>query len=188
MHPMNPHQHPIPTAGSADSPAAPPWNPYLAGIGLGLTLLLSYVVLGAGLGASGSIARVAATAAHALAPAAVEGNAYLGPWFAEGSPLVHYLVAMAAGVLLGGFLSALAGRRLRARVERGPRISSRGRLLFALAGGILVGFASRMAGGCTSGQALSGGALLLTGSFAFMGAVFASGYAAAWFVRKEWLP
>lgn len=185
---MNPDPNPLPTPMGAGAPAAAPWNPYLAGVGLGLTLLLSYVVLGAGLGASGSLARVAATAAHALAPAAVEGNAYLGPWFAVGSPLVHYLVAMAAGTLLGGFLSALAGRRIRPQIERGPRISSRTRLLLALAGGILVGFASRMAGGCTSGQALSGGALLLTGSFAFMGAVFASGYAAAWFVRKEWLP
>jgi hypothetical protein len=30
-------------------------------------------------------------------------------------------------------------------------------------GGVIVGFASRLAQGCTSGQALSGGALLLMG-------------------------
>jgi hypothetical protein len=60
------------------------------------------------------------------------------------------------------------------------------RLGYALAGGVIVGFASRLAQGCTSGQALSGGALLLTGSIVFMLCVFAGGYAAAWFVRRQW--
>ena len=76
--------------------------------------------------------------------------------------------------------------RARIAVERGPAIAPGGRLLLAVLGGVLVGFASRMAGGCTSGQALTGGALLLTGSWAFMLSVFAGGYACAWFVRKEW--
>jgi hypothetical protein len=51
---------------------------------------------------------------------------------------------------------------------------------------VIVGFASRLARGCTSGQALSGGALLLSGSLVFLVCLFASGYAAAWFVRKQW--
>jgi hypothetical protein len=50
----------------------------------------------------------------------------------------------------------------------------------------LVGYASRLASGCTSGQALSGGALLLTGSLIFMMCVFAGGYAAAYFFRRQW--
>ena len=41
--------------------------------------------------------------------------------------------------------------------------------------------------GCTSGQALTGGALLNMGSWMFMLMVFAGGYAAAWFVRKQWI-
>lgn len=164
----------------------PFWNPYFAGIGLGLTLLLSFVFLGVGLGASGSIARAAAAAAHAVAPQAVERNSYLGGWFEGGSPLRNYLVFMTLGVLLGGFLSAFAARRTGVEVERGPTASPRLRLVLAVAGGVLVGFASRMAGGCTSGQALSGGALLLSGSWAFMFAVFAGAFGAAWFVRKEW--
>jgi hypothetical protein len=51
---------------------------------------------------------------------------------------------------------------------------------------VIVGFASRLAQGCTSGQALSGGALLLTGSMVFMLCLFAGGYATAWFVRRQW--
>jgi len=60
------------------------------------------------------------------------------------------------------------------------------RLGYALVGGVIVGFASRLAQGCTSGQALSGGALLLTGSMVFMLCLFAGGYATAWFVRRQW--
>ncbi len=162
------------------------WNPYVAGVGLGLTLLLAFVVLGTGLGASGSLARVAATGAHAVAPAAVESNGYLGGWFAQGSPLANYLVFLSLGTLLGGLASALLARRVRRTVERGPRISPRARLVFALGGGLLAGFAARMAGGCTSGQALTGGALLLAGSWAFLLSVFAGGFLVAPLVRKEW--
>ena len=44
-----------------------------------------------------------------------------------------------------------------------------------------------MARGCTSGQALSGGATLATGSWLFMLMVFAGGYAVAYFVRRQWI-
>jgi hypothetical protein len=153
-----------------------------------MTLLLAYVTLGAGLGASGSIARVGAVAAHAVAPAAVEANGYMGGWFEGGSPLSYYLVHMTVGVLVGGFLSAFAARRVRVgEVERGPRASAGARLVLAAVGGVLVGFASRMAGGCTSGQALTGGALFLEGSWVFTMTTFAGAYGAAWFVRRQWL-
>ena len=58
--------------------------------------------------------------------------------------------------------------------------------MFALIGGALVGFGARLARGCTSGQALSGGAMLSLGSWAFMFSVFIGGYALAWFVRGLW--
>lgn len=164
----------------------PYWNPYVAGAGLGLTLLISYVVLGTGLGASGGITRLAASAAHAVAPAAVEHNAYLGGWFADGNPLAYYLVTMFAGTLVGGFLSAFAAGRTGFRIERGPTARPGLRLGLALLGGALAGLGARFALGCTSGQALSGGAMLQTGSFVFTGACFAAAFALAPLVRKEW--
>ncbi|QDV09121.1 putative inner membrane protein [Planctomycetes bacterium Poly30] len=162
------------------------WNPYLVGVGLGLTLLTSFVVLGAGLGASGSVARGSAWLAHLFAPEAVEGNAYLGPWFSAGSPLRYYLVFMGLGTFAGGLTSAWAANRIRPGVERGPRASILLRLVLALLGGLAAGFASRVAAGCTSGQALTGGALFLTGSWAFFLAFFGGAFLLAWFVRKEW--
>ena len=159
-------------------------NPYMAGVLLGLTLLASYLVLGAGLGASGGLSRIAAWAEGGLAPAHVQASEYFGAWGDQ--PLNYYLVFMLAGVFLGGLLSAVLARRVRFQIERGRKASRRLRLALALIGGVLAGFASRLAQGCTSGQALSGSAMLLSGSLVFLVCVFAGGYAAAWLVRRQW--
>ena len=159
-------------------------NPYHAGVLLGLTLLASYLILGAGLGASSGIARVGAFFEMALAPARTLASKYFGSWGEQ--PLKYYLVFMMAGVFFGGLISALLTGRCEVRVERGTKCTPKKRLLFALMGGLLAGFASRLANGCTSGQALSGSAVLLTGSLLFLICLFASGYAAAYFVRRQW--
>ena len=93
---------------------------------------------------------------------------------------------MMAGVFFGGLISALIANRWGVRVEKGAEYATKKRLLIALVGGILAGFASRLANGCTSGQALSGSAALLTGSLLFLICVFVGGYSAAWFVRRQW--
>lgn len=159
-------------------------NPYLAGVLLGLVLLASYVLLGAGLGASSGIARVGAALSACVAPGHTLRSEYFGSWGT--SPLRYYLVFMFLGTFIGALFSALLANRARIQVERGASYPARRRLALALAGGVIVGFASRLAQGCTSGQALSGGALLLAGSLVFMLCVFASGYATAWFVRRQW--
>ena len=92
---------------------------------------------------------------------------------------------MFVGTFLGGLLSAVLARRVNVSVERGKAFGLVPRLLLALAGGILVGYASSLASGCTSGQALTGGALLANGSIVFMLCVFARCYAAAFFVRRQ---
>ncbi|UCE03576.1 MAG: YeeE/YedE family protein [Candidatus Latescibacterota bacterium] len=165
----------------------PYWNPYLAGLLLGLTLLATFLVVGHGLGASALPKRLIAYAGQDVAPEWTARNAALGRYVEEGAnPLRNWLVVEVVAVFLGGFIGAVSAGRLSTRVERGPRISTRGRLLFAFSGGAVMGFAAALARGCTSGQALSGGALLATGSWVFMLMVFAGGYAVAWFVRRQW--
>ena len=93
---------------------------------------------------------------------------------------------MAGGIFFGGLVSAISARRIEFDIEKGGRCPIRLRMVLVLCGGVLVGFASRLAGGCTSGQALTGSALLLSGSFLFLVCLFAGGYAAAWFVRRQW--
>ena len=168
--------------------ARPYWNPYLAGLLLGLTLLGTFLIAGQGLGASAFPKRVLALAAHEAAPEWTARNEFFGPTVADGAnPLRNWLVVEVIGVLLGGFIGALSAGRLERKVEKGPRISTRARLLLAAAGGAVMGLGAGLARGCTSGQALSGGATLATGSWALMMMFFAGAYATAVFVRREWL-
>jgi len=164
------------------------WNPYLAGICLGLVLLLTFYLMGAGLGASGAVARTAAVVAHGVAPEAVEHNGYFGEFYKTGAryPLLNWMVFEVIGVFLGGVVAVLTARRFKPDVGKGPHASTGLRLTLAFVGGVIGGIGTRFAMGCTSGQALSGGATLAVGSWVFMMAVFATAFGAAYFVRREW--
>ncbi len=165
----------------------PLWNPYVAGVALGLVLLASFLMLGFGLGGSGAANRSGIAAMHAIAPEAVAANEYMGPYVqSERHVLDDWLVFEIIGVFLGGAVGAYSGGRMRRAVESGPNISVRHRLLLAALGGILMGVGARLARGCASGQALTGGALLSAGSWAFMMMFFLGGYLVAPIVRRQW--
>jgi uncharacterized membrane protein YedE/YeeE len=169
------------------SDSKPYWSPYAAGLGIGLSLVAAFYLLGTGLGASGAFSRAAAAVTHAVAPAWTEAHSYWRPYFDGGSsPLKDWMVFQVLGIFAGGLIGALTARRAGWLVEKGPRISTRSRFLLAFAGGTATGLAARLARGCTSGQALSGGSMLALGSWAFMLSVFAGGYLTAWFVRRQW--
>ena len=164
------------------------WNPYVAGIALGLVLLFTFYLMGTGLGASGAVARTAAVIAHAAAPTAVEHHPYYKSFYKPGgkNPLVNWMVLEVAGVFIGGLIAVVTARRFRPGVGRGPTASVGLRLGMAFGGGAIGGIGTRFALGCTSGQALSGGATMAVGSWVFMMTVFATAFVAAYFVRREW--
>jgi uncharacterized protein len=164
-------------------------DPYLAGVGIGLVLLAAYVVAGRGLGASGAFSSVAAMfTAAARGTASAAASPATAPYLTEGlaSPLHDWLVLELAGVTFGGFMSARLAGRTRTMIERGSCIGANQRMFTALGGGILMGFGAKLARGCTSGQALTGGALLSVGSWIFIATCFAAGYALAPFARRFW--
>jgi uncharacterized membrane protein YedE/YeeE len=171
---------------TAEGGARPYADPYLAGIGLGAVLLTAFVVTGRGLGASGAFASTAAAAVAAVAPARATASPLFARHLEAGGPLQEWLVFEIAGVVLGGFLSAWWAGRLRLVVERGPRISRGVRLAFAFSGGSIMGVAAVLARGCTSGLALTGGALLSVGSWVFMLAAFTGGYLVAPLLKRAW--
>lgn len=162
-------------------------SPYLAGIGVGLVLLAAYVVMGRGLGASGAFTSMVAAGVEAVAPAHARANGLYAHYLAGGNPLSDWLVFEILGITVGGLMSALAAGRFRLAVERGPSIDARGRLAYAFGGGLVMGIGAKLARGCTSGQALTGGALLSVGSWLFIVGAFAAGYLAAPLFRREWL-
>ena len=162
-------------------------NPYLGGALLGVMLFLSFYMTGNGLGASAAINRVQVGALALLAPGHVDRVAYLSEMGGGNrKPFADPSVFMLLGTFLGGLASGLVNRRVRVETRRGPAVPVLARWVLAFLGGAVMMYGARMARGCTSGQALSGGAVLSVGSFVFMFAVFASAYALAWPVRRLW--
>lgn len=131
-------------------------NPYAAGVGVGLVLLITFVLTGHGLGAIGAFS------------------------------LQKWTVYEMIGVAMGGALSAALAGRLRLAIERGPRTTSATRLATAGAGGVAMGVGAKLAHGCTSGLALSGGAVLSVGAWIFIATAFAMGYAITLFTKRLW--
>ena len=160
-------------------------NPYLAGILLGLVLFAAFFITGSGLGASGGLNRILVFFEDLIAPGHIDRTPYLIA-MAGGNknPLDSWIVFLTVGTLIGGFVSGMINHRVRLETNRGPRVPVKLRWVMAFIGGALMGFGARYARGCTSGQALSGGAVLSVGSWAFMFAVFGGAYALAYFLRK----
>ncbi len=154
-------------------PPRPLWNPYVAGIVLGLGLLVTFVVTGNGYGATGATTRATAVLAGSVAPSLVAPHTYLHGSFTAGlnAWIVWEVVGLSIGALLG---SVLAGR-FKFEVD-GPRQAGRTlRLVLALVGGTASGLGARLALGCTSGLGLSGAATLAASGFLFLIGFFIAG-------------
>ena len=167
----------------------PYWNPYIAGLGLGLVLLFAYVIMGRGLGASGAINTLISVGMDNIAHQHAQSNLVYQGYLGDGTynPLKDWLVFEVLGVIAGGFISGVFAHRIKFTTEKGPKTTNKQRWLFALIGGAMMGVGAKLAGGCTSGQALSGGSVLNVGSWAFMLCVFAGAYLLAYFVRRLWI-
>jgi uncharacterized membrane protein YedE/YeeE len=164
-------------------------NPYLGGVLLGLVLIAANFVSGRGLGASGAAKSTIVAAVETIAPKHAETAPFYVE-YTESHPegaMKSWLVYQMLGVIVGAFLSGALFGRLKLKVEHSPKITSRRRLLFALAGGVLFGFGSQLGRGCTSGSALSGMAVLSFGGFVSMAFIFGTAFALAYFVRKNWI-
>jgi uncharacterized membrane protein YedE/YeeE len=186
-HTLSAHRNLASARAGVQAKALPYWNPYVVGFLLGLVLLATYAVSARGLGATAAFAAVSSWLVGLGSVAHVEANAVHVRYWNEGAPLLNWTLFLLAGSTIGAFLSGWQGRRLSFTVERGPHISDNTRLMLAFFGGFVAAFGAKIAKGCTSGQALTGGSMLNVGSLVFMLAVFAGAYGLAYFVRKEWL-
>ncbi|PKP51353.1 MAG: hypothetical protein CVT92_12975 [Bacteroidetes bacterium HGW-Bacteroidetes-1] len=164
-------------------------NPYLAGVLLGLVVLSANFVSGRGLGASGAVKSAVITSVETIAPIHAEKSKFYSSYSKahDGKPMHSWLVYQMLGVIVGGFASGAISNRLTWKVEHNPGITSRKRMIFALAGGVLFGLGSQLGRGCTSGSALSGMAVLSLGGFITMAAIFGTAFMLAYFFRKLWI-
>lgn len=162
----------------------PLWNPYVAGVAMGIALLLAFVATGHGLGVTGATTSLTAVIAGRIAPTAIEHNRYLGSYFLNG--LNSWIVWEVLGIAAGALVASLVGKRFRLEFD-GPTGAKRGlRVSLALAGGLASGFGARMAMGCTSGMGLSGSSTLAAAGFLFLIGFFVAGIAFGKITKGLW--
>ena len=162
------------------------WSPYLAGGLLGVVGLLAVGLSNHLLGASGGFENLAGMAGKAVAPAAFD-NLYFNFVMPAG---ITWNVMLLVGIFLGGSLGAISAKTWRWRsmpdkqwIEAfGPSRAKRWGIAFL--GGAVLQYAAGIAGGCTSGLAISGGMLLAPAAFLFIAGMFASGILTALIVYR----
>ena len=157
------------------------WSPYAAGILMGIVGILAVWLNNSTLGASGAFENLAGMAGKALSPALFD-NMYFNYVM---PPEITWNVVLLVGLFFGGMLGAATSRTL----KWGKRDSANSdpqwkrifgtqtwkRWLVAFGGAIVLEYAAGIAGGCTSGLAISGGMLLAPSAFLFIAGMFASG-------------
>lgn len=161
------------------------WNPIIAGFLLGTALFISFMIAGQGMGASGAFARLTAQVTY-LYDATFAANSYAKAYLRDGNALANWTVIQVVGIFIGGFLSALLAGRVKQSIDRGDGYPIYKRLFWAFLGGILIAAATRLARGCTSGQALDGAATFSVGAWIFMLAAFGAGFLLAPLFKKQW--
>lgn len=157
----------------------------LAGVLLGL-LVAAAVGLQGPLGISTAYVTTEAFIAQQVSPGLLAGNEYLSK---VGAALTPEWVAV-VGVSLGALATSLLSRtRHSERVPAVWRVRFGGRsavrFLAAFAGGTLLLFGARMAGGCTSGHVISGMSQLALSGMVFAAAVFAAAIPTALLVYRR---
>jgi len=167
------------------------WSPYVAGALLGVVGIAAVWASNNLLGASGAFENVAGMLGKALAPAAFD-NLYFNFIMPPGITIGVILVV---GLFFGGMLGAatsgtlLWGKKGSANSDEqwkrifGPQTWKR--WLVAFIGAIILEYAAGIAGGCTSGLAISGGMLLAPAAFLFIAGMFASGILTALVIYRN---
>ncbi len=163
-------------------------NPYMAGVILGVVLLASFYLTGRGLGASGAMKSIVVSGVATVNRDYAENSHFFSKYISgDKNPMKSWLVLEVLGVLVGGFISGALSGRLKLKLEKSPKITSRKRIMLAIIGGALFGFGSQLGRGCTSGAALSGMAVMSIAGYVTMMAIFGTAFALAYFFRKNWI-
>jgi len=160
-------------------------NPISAGIILGIALFISFIIAGQGMGASGAFARATAQAVFTIDPE-FANNAYASKYLKHQNALVNWTVIEVIGIFIGALISALLAKRIKFEITKSKNYSIIKRFFFAFVGGVLIAVATRLARGCTSGQALDGASTFSVGAWIFMLSAFGAGFLVAFLFKKQW--
>ncbi len=166
----------------------PRWSPYVVGAGIGVLSWATFYFMNKALGTSTSFVGASEAALCTVAAEHVQNSEYfLKEYGAKGGgfkPIFDWQMALDLALVLGAFIAAWFGGTF--KVERVPTLwaerfgpSVARRYAAAFAGGFILLFGARMAGGCTSGHGISGSLQLAVSSWVFFAAMFATGIVTA---------
>lgn len=164
------------------------WSPYLVGILLGVLSWITFSTMDKALGVSTTPVRIVSGVERTIAPEAAANNAYVTKYAGtadEPKPIIEWQFALVLMLAPGALIGAkLAGNKEQSDFspEHVPELwakrfgpSRAVRYAGAAIGGAILIYGARMAGGCTSGHALSGGMQLSVSGWIFMAAFFVTG-------------
>lgn len=153
------------------------WSPWASGALLGIIATGSYAIADKTIGSSGGIESLDSIIGNALNL----GWAKLMYFKFQMPPVVSFQVILFIGMLLGSFTASKWSKdfKLRMLPDRqwseifGPSKVKRWLMIFI--GGIIIEYAAGIAGGCTSGLAISGTMQLSPAGLIFIVGLFVSG-------------
>jgi len=156
------------------------WSPYLVGAAIGVLSWLTFYFSDKPIGASSFYATLAGFIGKLVAKRHTASLAY----FKTHPPSMDWGLLFVIFTIVGGFIAAWAGGEIRNEwlhpmwVDRfGDSIALRG--IIGFAGGLLMAFGARLAGGCTSGHGISGTLQLNVGSWLTVICMFIAAVATA---------
>lgn len=153
------------------------WSPWVAGALLGITATASYAIADKTIGSSGGIESLVSIIGHAL-----NLNWANSMYFKyQMPPLISFQIILFIGMLLGSFTASKWSKDFKLRMvpDRqwsetfGPSKVKRWLMIFV--GGVIIEYAAGIAGGCTSGLAISGTMQLSPAGLIFIIGLFVSG-------------
>ncbi len=161
------------------------WSPYAVGAAIGVLSWFTWLVSNEPIGCSTSFSRLAGMIERLFRGQRVEKK----PYYQEVKPQVDWQMMLVVGVVIGAVVSALLSGDFTWQwippvwsTDLGDSIAAR--LGVGFAGGILLGFGSRWADGCTSGHGISGAMQLAVSSWISAACFFIGGILVAQLVFK----
>jgi hypothetical protein len=159
------------------------WSPYAVGAGIGVLSWVTFGLMGKALGASTTMVRWAGMLESLFRYEHVRQNAYYAKYLVE-KPAVDWQMMLVIALPIGALISVLLSKSR--QLESVPPLWAwrfgPGRLVrytAAFAGGAIMLFGARLAGGCTSGHGISGGLQFGVGSWVFFASFFTAGILSA---------
>ena len=156
------------------------WSPYIVGAGIGVLSWLTFYFADKAIGASSFYATLAGFIGKLVARKHTDSLKY----FQTNQPRVDWGFVFVTCTILGGFVAAWTGGEIRNEWLHPMWVDRFGdsivlRAIIGFAGGVLMAFGARLAGGCTSGHGISGTLQLNAGSWLTVVCMFIAGIATA---------